>query len=365
MRAPRLLVIGAGAIGGVTAAKLTRAGHDVVVLDANIEHVARMRSPGLTLDELGSRSTVTIDAVADPAELSRRFTTALITVKAPYIEAAITPLVERDLVDTYVSLGNGVVQDLIQHITGAGNLMVGTVEWGATNLGPGHVAQTTVAPFVLGEADGPARPRTRALAEVLSDVAEVRVTDDIGGQVWSKLLINSTFSGLGAVTGLLYGDIVADPVGRRVAFALWTEGFRVAEASGTTLDTVLGVHPRELVVRAAEDVPRAERALAVVMDMAAATKASMLQDLERGAPTEVDVINGGVVAHGVRAGVPTPLNARIVELVHDCEQGRRHPHPGNMAVFEGLVAQPIAASDRARNVNGQVLAVDGNTEKLY
>lgn len=348
MMAPRVLVVGAGAIGGVIAAKLTRAGHDVVVLDANIEHVARMRSPGLTFDELGSRSTVTIDAVADPADLSRRFTTALVTVKSPYIEAALTPLVERDLVDTYVSLGNGFVQDRIQHITDAGKLMIGTVEWGATNLGPGHVAQTTVAPFVLGEADGPARPRTRALAKVLSDVAEVRVTDDIGGQVWSKLLVNSTFSGLGAIAGLLYGDVVADPGGRRVAFALWTEGFRVAEASGITLDEVLGVHPRELVVRVAGDVDRAERALAVVMDRAAATKASMLQDLERGAPTEVDVINGGVVAHGVLAGVPTPLNTRIVELVHECEQGRRQPGPANMAVLEGLVTRHAARDLKAQ-----------------
>lgn len=340
MTVPRLLIVGAGAIGGVTAAKLTLAGHDVVVLDANPEHVARMRSPGLTFDELDSRSTVTIDAVAHPAELSDRFMTALITVKAPYLEAALMPLVERVLVDTYVSLGNGLVQDRIQHLAGVGNLMVGTVEWGATNLGPGHVAQTTVAPFVLGEADGPVRPRTRALAQVLSDVAEVRVTDDIDGQVWSKLLVNSTFSGLGAVAGLLYGDVVADPLGRRAAFAVWTEGFRVAEACGITLDEVLGVHPRELVVRAAEDVPRAERALAVVMDRAAATKASMLQDLERGAPTEVDVINGGVVAHGVRAGVPVPLNARIVELVHDCEQGRRQPNRANMAALETLAARP-------------------------
>lgn len=340
MTAFRLLVVGAGAIGGVTAAKLTRAGHDVVVLDANPEHAACLRSPGLILDELGRRSTVRIDAVTDPAELSGRFTTALVTVKAPNIEAALRPLVERDLVDTYVSLGNGLVQDRLQHITGAGNLMVGTVEWGATNLGPGHVAQTTVAPFVLGEADGPARPRTHALAELISDVAQVRVTDNIGGQVWSKLLVNSTFSGLGTVAGLLYGDVVAEPLGRRLAFAVWTEGFRVAEASDIELDAVLGVHPRELVVRAAEDVPRAERALAVLMSGASATKASMLQDLERGASTEVDVINGGVVEYGVRAGVPTPLNTRIVDLVHDCTQGRRQPRRANLAALEDLVAMP-------------------------
>ncbi|MEJ7770936.1 MAG: ketopantoate reductase family protein [Geodermatophilaceae bacterium] len=340
MTARRLLVVGAGAIGGVTAAKLTRAGHDVVVLDANIEHVACLQSPGLILDEPGRRSTVMIEAVTDPADLTGRFTTALVTVKAVNIEAALRPLVERDLVDTYVSLGNGLVQDRIRQITGAKNLMVGTVEWGATNLGPGHVAQTTSAPFVLGEADGPARPRTRALAELISDVAEVRVTDNIDGQVWSKLLVNSTFSGLGALTGLLYGDVVAEPLGRRLAFAVWTEGFRVAEACGIELDAVLGVHPRDLVVRTAEDLPRAERALAVLMRRVSATKASMLQDLERGAPTEVDVINGGVVTYGRCAGEPTPLNSYIVDLIHDITHGRRQPGRANMAALEARSTKP-------------------------
>ena len=210
-------------------------------------------------------------------------------------------------------------------IVGEENLIWGTVEWGSTNLGPGRLAQTTSAPFVVGEPDGRTRGRTRLLAEVLRNVEDVRVTENIRGQVWSKLLVNSAFSGLGAVSGLLYQEVVEDPEGREVALALWREGYDVGVAQGITLDEVLGVPAESLVVRASEDRARVDEALGVAMSYAGATKASMLQDLERGLKTEVDVINGGVVRKGQEFGVETPINSRVVELMHAMERGERRP----------------------------------------
>ncbi|MGH3329641.1 MAG: ketopantoate reductase family protein [Streptomycetales bacterium] len=332
----RVLVVGGGAMGGIIAAKLAEAGRDVVVLDANVEHVARIRAPGLCLEELGRSRTVPLAACSDPSELSGSFDVALVAVKASHLEAALRPLVARDVASTYVSLGNGFVQERVEALAGHGRVVWGTVEWGATNLGVGHVARTTENPFVIGEADGPARERTRAVAGLLEAVAEVRISGNIRGQVWSKLLVNSTFSGLSAITGRLYGDVVADPAGRSAAYGLWTEGFTVAHALGAELDEVFGIRPEQLVVREPEDVPCADRALDAAMRRAAATKASMLQDLERGVLTEVDVINGAVVAHGARADLPTPLNACLVQLVHDCEQGVRRPGPDNLADLDHL-----------------------------
>lgn len=333
----RLLVVGAGAIGGVIAAKLTRAGYDVTVLDANRTHVELMRSPGLALQELGRTSHISIRAEHEADRLERRFDVAVVTVKAPHLEAALTPLVKADLVDTYLSLGNGLVQNRLGQLVGKDRLVIGTVEWGATNLRPGHIAQTTRAPFVIGAPDGPHDAQTRALCAALGHVAAVRVSADIAGQIWSKLLVNSTFSGLGAVTGLLYGQVVDSALGRRVAFGLWAEGFDVARACGTTLDQVLGVHPEQLVVRSADDLPTAKEALRTLMNAAAATKASMLQDLERGAVTEVDDINGGVVRQGAQADLSTPLNQCIVDFVHDCEHGRRRPDPAALTRLDELV----------------------------
>lgn len=320
-----VLIVGAGAIGGVTASKMAGGVRRVSVLDADEEHVNLMRDPGLLLDELGEERRVPLDAHADPGAFEEPFDFALVTLKAPHLEAALGPLVELGLADAFVSLGNGLVQERIAGIVGEEKLIIGTVEWGATNLGPGHLAQTTRAPFVIGEPDGEVRDRTRLLAEALGTVADVRVTQNIRGQVWSKLLVNSAFSGLGAISGLLYREVVADPAGREAALAVWREGYDVGMAQGIELDEVLGVPADALVVRGPEDRSRADEALEVAMGYAGATKASMLQDLEKGAKTEVDVINGGVVEKGREYRVATPLNEHVVGLMHAMERGERRP----------------------------------------
>ena len=319
-----VLVVGGGAIGGVTAAKMAGGVERVSVLDADTEHVERMRA-GLDVDVLGEGRRVALDAHAGPEGLEGPFDFALVTLKASHLEAALAPLVERGLVRTYVSLGNGLVQERIAGIVGSESLIWGTVEWGATNLGPGRLAQTTRAPFVIGEPDGETRDRTRLLAEALGVVEDVRLTGNIRGQVWSKLLVNSSFSGLGAVSGLLYREVMEDPDGREVALALWREGYDVGMAQGLRLEKVLGVEAGSLVLRGPEDRGRVEEAIEAAMGYAGATKASMLQDLERGLKTEVDVINGAVVGRGREQGVETPVHARVVELMHAMERGERRP----------------------------------------
>ena len=168
------------------------------------------------------------------------------------------------------------------------------------------------------------KDRTRLLAGALDTVDEASVTQNIRGQVWSKLLVNSAFSGLGAVSGLLYREVVADPDGREAALAVWREGYDVGMAQKLELEDVLGVPAGSRRAR-----PRgqgaSDEALEVAMRQAGATKASMLQDLERGIKTEVDVINGAVVDKGGEYGVDTPLNARVVEMMHAMERGERRP----------------------------------------
>ncbi|HEY3726274.1 MAG TPA: 2-dehydropantoate 2-reductase [Solirubrobacteraceae bacterium] len=317
-----VLVVGGGAIGGVTAALMTGKVRRVMVLDANRDHVERLRDPGLQFDCLGDQRTVALDAYADPDELPAEAEFALVTLKAAYLEPALTPLRER--AQTFVSLGNGLVQDRVADLVGGDRLLIGTVEWGATNLGPGRLAQTTRAPFVIGEPDGSQSDRLHRLAAVLETAAEARISPNIRGQVWSKLLINSTWSGLGVVSGLLYGEIADHPVGRRVARAVWREGVEVGHAQGLELQKQIGVRPEDL---AAEDEAVADAAIDTMMQRVAPTKASMLQDIERGVPCEVGVINGAVVQRGSEHGVPTPLNAEIVEIVRGYERGDASPSP--------------------------------------
>ena len=317
-----VLVVGGGAIGGVTAALMTGHVRRVMVLDANAEHVERMRDPGLELDVLGERRTVKLDAYADPSELPAEPEFALVTLKAAYLQAALPGL--RDRVETFVSLGNGLVQDRVASLVGEERLLIGTVEWGATNLGPGRLAQTTRAPFVIGEPDGSDSERLERLGAALGTAAEVRISHNIRGQVWSKLLLNSTWSGLGVASGLLYGEVAEHPVGRRLAVALWREGVAVGHAQDLELQELVGVPAEDI---GSEDPEVSDRAIDTMIGQLGATKASMLQDIERGVPCEVDVINGAVAARGREHGVPTPVNEGIVDLVHSYEDGSAEPSP--------------------------------------
>jgi 2-dehydropantoate 2-reductase len=315
-----VLVVGGGAIGGITAAKMQGQVRRVAVLDANAEHVARLRDPGLAFEEAGAAHVVALDAVTSAADLEGPFDFALIAVKSPHHRAALEPLAAAGTIDAFVSLGNGLIQDRLAEIVGSDRLLSCLVEWGGTNVGPGRVIRDTIAPMVVGELDGTERERTRTLARCLAPVGEVRLTHNLRGQIWSKLLVNSAFTGLSAVSGLRYGGVADHPDGRASIYAIWAEGVAVGEAEGLALEPVLGIEPHELVARD-------DAALARMMAIAGNTKPSMLQDLEQDRATEVDVVNGGVAGRGRAHGIATPFNDRVVALVHAMERGERAPAP--------------------------------------
>jgi 2-dehydropantoate 2-reductase len=324
-----VLVVGGGAIGGITAAKLTARVRRVVVLDSDEAHVARLCDPGLTFVEAGAEHVVALDAVTTAAALSGRFDFALVAVKSPYHRVALEPLAALREIEAFVSLGNGLIQDAMAAIVGQDRLLSCIVEWGGTHEQPGRAVRDTIAPMVVGELDGSERERTRLLARCLEAVGDVRLTANVRGQIWSKLLVNTAFTGLSAVSGLRYGEVAAHPDGRAAAYAIWAEGVAVGQAEGVAFDTVLGVEPREL-------VGRDDAALERMMAVAGNTKPSMLQDLEQGRLTEVDVVNGGVARRGRAHGIATPFNDRVVELVHAMERGERRPAAAELTA---LVAQ--------------------------
>lgn len=323
-----VLIVGGGAIGGVLASLLAGNVGRLVVLDPAVEHAERMRDPGLSVGSPDGERTVRLDARTSVDDLDGRFDYALVTVKATALEPALTPLAGGDLIETFVSLGNGMVQDRVGAIVGAERTIAGIIEWGATNLGPGRVSRTSIGPIVVGEMDGSRGERTDRFARDLSSLGEIEVSTNLRGAVWTKLLINSTFAALGAISGFVTGDIVADPDGRNAALALWREGYAAAGANGIRLEPIFGATAEDLL---ADSVgrERAETNMRAALEGAKGTKASMLQDLEAGRPTEVDVINGAVVAGGREAGVPTPVQERTVELVHAIERGEASRRQSN------------------------------------
>ena len=152
----RILVVGGGAIGGITAAKLAA---DVVVLDANAEHAAAMREPGLVIND---GPPVPLDAVESRRRVGRCVRLRADRGQGPAAPRGLEPLVERGGIDTFVSMGNGLIQDRMEGIVGAGNLLACIVEWGGSNVGPGQLVRDSEGGYMLGELDGVERARARA-----------------------------------------------------------------------------------------------------------------------------------------------------------------------------------------------------------
>src|SRR3954465_13387660 len=131
----RILVVGGGAIGGITAAQM---GADVVVLDAHEGHVPPVRAPGLIYEEEGAERTAVLDAVSSVEQLEGELDFAMVAVKSPLPPVALAPLVARGGIGAFVSMGNGLIQDRMEGIVGKGNLLACIVEGGGSKRPPGR-----------------------------------------------------------------------------------------------------------------------------------------------------------------------------------------------------------------------------------
>ena len=239
----RILVVGGGAIGGITAAKLAGAVERVVVLDTNEEHVARLRDPGLRYR--GGREpnrTVPLEAVGSADELDGEFDFALVAVKSPFHRAALEPLAATGKVESFVSLGNGLIQDRMAEIVGADRLLSCIVEWGGNNLGPGprrarhdRADGRRRARRRGARAHPPARALPRGGGRGPRDAQPAR--PDLV-QAARQLHLHRA---LRRLRPALRRRSPSTRTAARPLYAIWTEGVAVGEAEGLELETVYDV----------------------------------------------------------------------------------------------------------------------------
>lgn len=185
-------------------------------------------------------------------------------------------------------------------------MLLGSTLVGGVLLGPGHIRTGTADRQTwIGEVDGPGTPRAHAVASLLTSAGlPTSVSDDMASTRWEKLLINVATGAIAALTGLTYGQLAGQPLLLATASDAVAEAMAVAAAAGVRLSTN---DPTLVWARAAEG-------------LSGDFKTSMLQSVERGQPTEIDVINGAVVRIGKRYGVPTPVNNTLVALVKGLER---------------------------------------------
>jgi len=297
-----ILILGAGALGSLLGARLSQADWvRISLLTTDRQHVLAIRQDGLTVEELdGSTRCYRLPAFDAPHTLEEAPDLVLVSVKTHSIEGAVSSVVDRCHAATlFLTLQNGIGNwERIARLVGEGSVLVGTTAQGATLLAPGRIRHGGNGPTYLGEPDGPPSPRVLAVVEKFRQAgltAESR--EGMAQLIWEKLHVNVGINAITALTGIRNGFIAAMPVARELCRAAVEEAMRVARAKGFVM-------PEDMV----------ERVLAIAQ-ATAVNRSSMGQDVDHRKRTEIDAINGAIVALGEQLHLPTPVNQTLVQLV--------------------------------------------------
>lgn len=305
----KVAIIGAGAMGGVWAARLANAGSEVSVVDVSEGVVAAINADGLTVDGKDGAASARVRATTDPREVGP-VEAAFFFVKAHHTASAAElarPIVESST--TVVSLQNGWGNaDVLAETYDPEQMVVGVTYNSATVSAPGRVAHTGAGPTFVGPfADGAGTDRADAIGGLMSGAGfETEATPKVKTEVWKKLILNAATLPTAALTLLRAGELGEPGPMLDLVDAVTEEAVRVARAQGYEIEIE-------------ERIERIHKTL----QGAGTGKASMLQDVEGRRKTEIEVVNGAVVRAAEGNGVDVPLNKAMVALIGGLERGWR------------------------------------------
>jgi 2-dehydropantoate 2-reductase len=320
----RLLIWGAGAIGGTLGAFLARAGHDVTLVDQAAEHIAAIQARGLAITGPITEFVVAVPAMI-PADVRGEYQTVILATKAHHTAAATAELAPHlSPTGEVVSTQNGLNELTIARIVGPQRTVGAFVNFGADYMEPGVILYGGRGAVVVGEIDGQITPRVTALREALLDFdAGAQVSPNIWGYLWGKEVYGSVLFAT-ALTGDSIADALAAPAYRPLYIALAREILAVAHARGVTPEGFDGFDPAAFEPGAEALAGRSLDDLVAFNRRSAKTHSGIWRDLAvRKRRTEVDAQIGIVAELGAEVGVPTPLTSHLIALIHDIEEGRR------------------------------------------
>ena len=333
-------IYGAGSLGTVLGAYMTKNGAGVELVNRNKAHVA-------ALNEKGAHIRGTVDftqkvTAITPDQMEGKYDVIFLMTKQLFNKEVVTFL-QPFLSETgvIVTLQNGIPEPGIAEIVGENHTMGCVVEWGASLDEPG-VCTLTSEPdslsFHMGAMAGITDEQIALVKGLLEKMCPVHMEENLLGARWSKLLINATFSGLGTVVGGNFGAVSEDKLVRKVAIRCMKECIDVGQAAGAVFAPVQGKDITKLFYYR-NGLKRAfgEALLPVAMKKHREIVPSMLQDIRHGKPCEVDAINGVVCEWGRKVGIPTPINDRIVQVIKREQAGELPCEYRNIHLLKDLI----------------------------
>jgi len=354
MKPKRIVMFGAGAVGGYVGAHLGQQGYDVTLVDFWHDHIEAIRARGLEISGLTAEEhqivqvrTMHLHEVStlcsrDPIDI------AFVSVKS-YDTEWITTLLRQYLAPGgfVVSLQNCINEERIAAIVGWGRTVGCIASQISVELSePGRIRRQVAkgskdhVVFRVGEVHGRITRRVSELAEMLMAVDGAKATTNLWGERWSKLCQNGMKNGISAATGLTSKEIDRNEATRRFSIRLGGEGVRIGQALGFALEKIGKLDPDRL-AQAAEGEPAALREVEGLLVESAGSsgrgeqqRPSMGQDIIKGRRTEIEFINGFIARKGAEIGIAAPANARLTNLVQAVECGEIAPSPRTIAEIE-------------------------------
>jgi 2-dehydropantoate 2-reductase len=302
MEGQPVLVVGSGAMACLFAARLAGV-TEVTLLGSWTAGLDAIRERGIRIEKDGETEVARVNVASRPEDVGH-MRHALVLVKSwQTVEAArrLQACLESDGVALTLQNGLGNL-DILQQALGAERAAQGITMCGATLVRPGHVRWGGAGPTILAR-----HPRLGGLLDVLRRAGfDPETQDDMQAVVWGKLAVNAGINPLAALLGLSNGDLVGRPDARRLMQTAAAEVQAVALALGIQL-------------------PYADAAERVVQvaERTAGNTSSMLQDMRRGAPTEIDAISGAVADRARRSGRAALVNETLWRLVRAAVAGRK------------------------------------------
>ncbi len=349
--APRIAVLAPGGVGSVLGGLLTRAGHDVTLVDQWPAHVETMRASGLRvalggyydeseadgpLHEPDAVYVVQVKAhhLYEVCTWKGRFDVVFLTSKSydsKWLARFIQPYLASD--GYVVSLQNSTNPEWLVPILGADKVICGILHAGGWLREPGYVWSTKPPDFPraynIGELDGSITPRLRELETIMNTARPTKVHTNIRGVMWSKLVHNSMTAPITGLTDKITADVWERPYCQELASRLGQESMAVGKAMGYRLEPIFGLTSEDFAVEPAELAKRI--AWASTIEVHPGYRTMVGQDIIRGRPSEVmGYLNGLIVRKGREFGVPTPTHEAVLSVWNRLERGEIRQDASNL-----------------------------------
>jgi 2-dehydropantoate 2-reductase len=301
-----ILILGAGAMGSLLGARLSKTGASISLFSTNRAHMEAIRRDGLLVEELdGTRSNYPLSTYCDPRMLPHNPDLVLVVVKTYATKTAVSSILGQCTPSTlFLTLQNGIGNwEQIAEIAGKDAVVAGSTAQGATLLGAGKIRHGGNGPTYIGEPSGPASKRVDRVVALFRESGFVaEPSDNVERLIWEKLIVNAGINAITGLTGIRNGVIAEMQEASDLCGSAVEEAILVARAKGFPVEL-------EMI----------ERVIAVAR-ATARNRSSMGQDIDKRKKTEIDAINGAIVQFGKQVGIPTPVNQTLTSLIKVLEK---------------------------------------------